>query len=521
MGTSHSKTNKKKTPAGGLAGTPNGSTRGSTASGSNDAQGKLQGMGNRPLPSPPAPPTPPPPPPDKLVVRALFDFEKINPDDLAFKKGDKLVVDKLGSEMTENCDWWIATHLSTGKTGYVPSNYVCKDDNTIQTQDWWFDVKRVEADRKLLHAGNKEGTFLLRPASDKKNYALSVRSHTENGDRSVKHYQIRMMDDKVRCYITDKRICTSIFELIKYYSEQPDGLCAQLITPCPRKPRPITIPDVEVSRESVKMTDKLGHGCFGEVYRGKLFRKAVAVKTLKTGTAMSPAAFLEEARIMTHLCHDKLVQLIGVCTKDEPILIITELMVNGALLDYLRKDEGRHITFTVIVDMAAQIADGMQYLELQNFVHRDLRAANILVGEDNECKVADFGLARPLGEDEDVYEAAENTKFPVKWTAPEAALFREFSPKSDVWSFGVMLFELITLGRTPYPGMSGREVLQEIQKGYRMPKPTGTVLGCQDSYYDVMCACWKMKPEQRPTFEFLQDTFENWNVSAERQYASQ
>lgn len=497
--------------------------RGSKPANGNRGGGR-GGMDNRPLPPPPSPVqllSPPPPPPDKIVVRALFDFEKINPDDLNFKKGDKLWVDKKGTAQTQNCDWWLATHAVTGKIGYIPSNYVCKDDNSIQTQDWWFDLKRQEADRKLLHASNEEGTFLLRPASDKRNFALSVRTHSVSGERCVKHYQIRLMEDGTRCYITDKRICASIFELIRHYSEVQDGLCTRLRAPCPRKHVFIPLEGAKVSRSWIAMAEKLGQGCFGEVYKGKLFRQPVAVKTLKTGTAMSPDAFLEEARVMTKLCHDKLVELIGVCTEGEPMLIITEFMVNGALLNYLRKDDGRHISFNVIIDMAAQIADGMHYLESQNFVHRDLRAANILVGEDDEVKVADFGLARPLGDDEDVYEAAENTKFPVKWTAPEAAFRREFSPKSDVWSFGVLLYELITLGRTPYPGMSGRDVLQEIQRGYRMPRPLGTTPPCSQPFYDVMVTCWRGRPEERPTFEHLQDTFENWEVASERQYDAQ
>lgn len=157
------------------------------------------------------------------------------------------------------------------------------------------------------------------------------------------------------------------------------------------------------------------------------------------------------------------------CTDGEPIYIVTELMKHGSLLDYLH-DKGRALRLPQLVDMAAQIAAGMAYLEAQNYIHRDLAARNVLVGENNICKVADFGLARVI-ERENEYTAREGAKFPIKWTSPEAAMLNRFSIKSDVWSFGVLLTEVITYGRIPYPGMNNAEVLQQVEKGYRMPIP--------------------------------------------------
>ena len=164
---------------------------------------------------------------------------------------------------------------------------------------------------------------------------------------------------------------------------------------------------------------------------------------------MDPKDFLSEAQIMKKLRHPKLIQLYAVCTLEEPIYIITELMRNGSLLEFIQ-GKGRTLKLPQLIDMAAQIAAGMAYLESQNYIHRDLAARNVLVGENNVVKIADFGLARLIKEDE--YEARVGARFPIKWTAPEAANYSKFSIKSDVWSFGILLTELVTYGRIPYPG---------------------------------------------------------------------
>uniref|UniRef100_H3DFY7 non-specific protein-tyrosine kinase n=1 Tax=Tetraodon nigroviridis TaxID=99883 RepID=H3DFY7_TETNG len=294
-----------------------------------------------------------------------------------------------------------------------------------------------------------------------------------------------------------------------------DGLCQRLFAPC--KPKAFQQPwaqdEWEIPRDTLKMVKKLGAGQFGEVWMGYYKNtQKVAIKTLKEGT-MEPAAFLEEANLMKQLQHERLVRLHAVVTK-EPILIVTEFMVNGSLLDFLKSDAGKKLKVNKLIDMAAQIAEGMAYIEVKNYIHRDLRAANILVSETLHCKIADFGLARII---ESEYTAQEGAKFPIKWTAPEAINFGTFSIKSDVWSFGILLTEIVTFGRIPYPGMTNPEVIRNLERLYRMPRPEG----CPAELYEVMMTCWKEKPEERPTFEFLQNILNDFFIATEGQYEMQ
>jgi len=254
----------------------------------------------------------------------------------------------------------------------------------------------------------------------------------------------------------------------------------------------------EVDRNSIRLIRKLGGGQFGEVWLG-LWNSTtpVAVKTLKPGT-MGVSEFLEEAALMKQLRHPKLIQLYAVCTQEEPIYIITEFMKHGNLLEYLRGGGRSLIKLHQLIDMGAQVAAGMAYLEEKNYIHRHLAARNILVSANLICKVADLRLVRVLHEG--VYAAHPKEKLPIKWTAPEAALYHLFTIKSDVWSFGILLYELITYGRFPYPGMYNAQVLNAVMAGYRMPCP----MSCPEPLYEIMRECWRDDATCRPTFETLQ-----------------
>ncbi|XP_038614485.1 tyrosine-protein kinase Fgr [Tachyglossus aculeatus] len=440
---------------------------------------------------------------------ALYDYEARTSEDLSFSKGEKFHI--LNSS---EGDWWEARSLSSGFSGYIPSNYVAPMDS-IQAEEWYFGkIGRKDAERLLLSKGNPQGAFLIRESETTLGaYSLSIRDRDDVKGDHVKHYKIRKLDSG-GYYITTRTQFDTVRELVQHYIEVNDGLCHLLTKVCVNM-RPQTLglaKDAwEIARESISLDRKLGMGCFGDVWMGTWNGSTlVAVKTLKPGT-MSPEAFLEEAQIMKRLRHDKLVQLYAVVS-DEPIYIVTEYMSQGSLLDFLKDGEGQRLRLPQLVDMAAQIAAGMAYIERMNYIHRDLRAANILVSDALVCKIADFGLARLIEDNE--YNARQGAKFPIKWTAPEAALFGRFSIKSDVWSFGILLTELISKGRVPYPGMNNREVLEQVERGYRMPCPPG----CPPSLYEVMEQTWRADPEERPTFEYLQAFLEDYFTATEPQY---
>ncbi|NWW85691.1 YRK kinase, partial [Rhynochetos jubatus] len=235
----------------------------------------------------------------------------------------------------------------------------------------------------------------------------------------------------------------------------------------------------------------------------------VAVKTLKPGT-MSPEAFLEEAQIMKRLRHDKLVQLYAVVS-EEPIYIVTEFMSQGSLLDFLKDGDGRYLKLPQLVDMAAQGALGAGHPSVQPA--SEARCPRRRVSVVPWVGVPWVWVQRGAPAMAHLPPRA-GAKFPIKWTAPEAALFGKFTIKSDVWSFGILLTELVTKGRVPYPGMNNREVLEQVERGYRMQCPGS----CPPSLHEVMVQCWKRDPEERPTFEYLQSFLEDYFTATEPQY---
>ena len=357
---------------------------------------------------------------------------------------------------------------------------------------------------------NDCGSFLIRNSENtSEDYSLSIKF-----TKVVGHYRIKQ-SSKGYSISNLTAFFGSIPELVAHYSKKSDGLCVNLRTTClTTRPKTASVSEeanetLEVDRSFIWFDKKLGEGKFGEVWQAAWNGPTkVAVKKLNPGT-ISANEFFEEVSLTKQLRHPKLVQLYSVCTQEEPIYIITEFMEHGNLLIYLRGHDGRLLKLPQLLNIGAQVASGMAYLEQINYVHRDLAARNVLVSENLDCKMKSISMVRILSED--VYEAHAKEKFPVKWTAPEALFHHHFTIKSDVWSFGILLYEVITYGRFLYPGMTNAQVLEALQTDYRMPCP----MGCPEQLYKIMMECWRDDTASRPTFETLQWRLEHFFMEDE------
>ncbi|NXG70179.1 ROS1 kinase, partial [Baryphthengus martii] len=274
------------------------------------------------------------------------------------------------------------------------------------------------------------------------------------------------------------------------------------------------------SRDKLNLHKLLGSGAFGEVYEGTAVdilgdesgESKVAVKTLKKGaTDHEKSEFLKEAHLMSKFDHPHILRLLGVCLLNEPQYLILELMEGGDLLSFLRgarkqKLQRPLLTVTDLLDICLDICKGCVYLEKMHFIHRDLAARNCLVSEkeyessSRVVKIGDFGLARDIYKN-DYYRKRGEGLLPVRWMAPESLIDGVFTNRSDVWAFGVLVWETLTLGQQPYPGFSNTEVLHHVKAGGRLESPNS----CPDDLYNLMMRCWAQEPQNRPTFSYIQE----------------
>nr|XP_060478191.1 protein-tyrosine kinase 6 isoform X1 [Panthera onca] len=319
----------------------------------------------------------------------LWDFEARTDKELSFRAGDLLHVARKGEE------WCWAVRLDeAGRAlaeGYVPHSYLAEKE-TVESEPWFFGrISRSEALHRLQAEGNTAGAFLVRvsekPGAD---YVLSVRD-----GQVVRHYRIWRRAG--RLHLSEAVSFPGLSELVDHHKAQSLSHGLRLTVPCwKHEPKPLPhCDDWEMPREEFTLCRKLGSGCFGEVFEG-LWKDQVrvAIKVIARDDLPHQHTFQAEIQAMKKLRHKHILPLYAVVSVGDPVYIITELMPRGALLELLRGSDEKALPVSELVDLASQVAEGMCYLESQNYIHRDLAARNILVGENNICKVGDFGLAR-------------------------------------------------------------------------------------------------------------------------------
>ncbi|XP_061479693.1 tyrosine-protein kinase Fer isoform X3 [Rhineura floridana] len=361
--------------------------------------------------------------------------------------------------------------LGTSSVSAQFFDVISTSEKPLADQDWYHGaIPRIEAQELL----KQQGDFLVRESHGKPGeYVLSVFS-----DGQRRHFIIQYADTQYRFEGTGFSTIPQLIE--HHYTTKQDKKWI-------------------LNHEDVTLGELLGKGNFGEVYKGTLKDKTpVAVKTCKEDLPQElKIKFLSEARILKQYDHPNIVKLIGVCTQRQPIYIVMELVPGGDFLSFLRKKKDELKT-KQLVKFSLDVAAGMAYLESKNCIHRDLAARNCLVGENNVLKISDFGMSRQ--EDDGVYSSSGLKQIPIKWTAPEALNYGRYTSESDVWSYGIFLWETFSLGVCPYPGMTNQQAREQVEKGYRMSAPQK----CPEEIYKIMLRCWDYNPEMRPKFSEIQ-----------------
>ncbi|KFP91916.1 Tyrosine-protein kinase BTK, partial [Apaloderma vittatum] len=419
----------------------------------------------------------------KKVV-ALYNYEPMNAQDLQLQKGEEYFILE-----ESHLPWWKARDKN-GREGYIPSNYVTETSNSLEIFEWYSkNITRSQAEQLLKQEG-KEGGFIVRDSTSKTGkYTVSVYAKSSvDPQGTIRHYVV-CCTPRNQYYLAEKHLFNTIPELITYHQHNSAGLISRLKYPVSQhqKSAPSTAGlgygSWEIDPKDLTFLKELGTGQFGVVKYGKWRGQYdVAIKMIKEGS-MSEDEFIDEAKVMMNLSHEKLVQLYGVCTKQRPIFIITEYMANGCLLNFLRETR-RRFQPVELLEMCKDVCEAMAYLESKQFLHRDLAARNCLVNDQGIVKVSDFGLSRYVLDDE--YTSSMGSKFPVRWSPPEVLLYSKFSSKSDVWAFGVLMWEVYSLGKMPYERFNNSETTEHVIQGLRLYRPQQA----SERVYAVMYSCW-------------------------------
>ncbi|KAJ8718920.1 hypothetical protein PYW07_016476 [Mythimna separata] len=369
---------------------------------------------------------------------------------------------------------------------------VSETERTLVEQEWFHGVLPREEVVRLLRA---DGDYLVRETT--RNHARQLVLSVCWGQH--KHFIVQTTPEGH--YRFEGAAFPSVAELIAWQRTSGVPVTARsgalLRRAVPRE-------NWELNNDDVQLLDKIGRGNFGDVYKARLksTSQEVAVKTCRVALPdEQKRTFLQEGRILKQYQHPNIVRLIGIAVQKQPIMIVMELVPGGSLLTFLRT-RAATLSGRSLLAMCRDAAGGMRYLESKNCIHRDLAARNCLVGDDNIVKISDFGMSR---EEEEYIVSGGMKQIPIKWTAPEALNFGKYTSLCDVWSYGVLMWEIFSKGDTPYAGMSNSRAREKIDTGYRMPAPEG----CAEDVYALMLRCWEYEAEKRPHFHQIYTIIDN------------
>ncbi|KAJ3600038.1 hypothetical protein NHX12_033990 [Muraenolepis orangiensis] len=405
----------------------------------------------------------------------------------------------------------------------------------------WYhgNTSRQEAERRMYTGGHPDGKFLVRD-SEAGAFALSVMY-----GKTVYHYRI-IQEKSGKYFMPEGMKFDTVWQLVQYLKMKPAGLMTNLTEECgngkmaallgvppPSRPQsadsellpmdcsgffnpyhdPKDLKRFFIERDQLVMAEEeLGSGNFGCVKKGVLKTDTgqidVAIKVLKNeDEKLMREEMMKEAEIMHQLTNAFIVRMLGLC-RAESLMLVMEMASAGPLNKFLQMNKAT-VSVEGVVRLMHQVSMGMMYLEKNNFVHRDLAARNVLLVNQQFAKISDFGLSKALGADENYYKARGLGRWPVKWYAPECISFHKFSSRSDVWSFGVTMWEAFSYGGKPYKKMKGAEVMEFIKSGGRMESPAR----CPDQMYALMMECWTYKHEDRPDFKKVEGSMRSYYYS--------
>jgi fyn-related kinase len=309
-------------------------------------------------------------------------------------------------------------------------------------------------------------------------------------------------------FVSEQCSFRSISDLVQHHSKNADGLFTTLAKPC-------IIPHCITDRAEVTWDEKLATSQFSEVWKGRWKGEAVTVDKITPGS-VSSLDLLDKCAFLKTIYHENLIRFRAMHMNSEPFFIITECTVNGSLKEYLPSQfENKDFKMAELIKISEQVAAAMQYLEEQNCIHQDLAAKNVMIEINNEealsirCKLNVYPYVHKLNEYSAFYNLPSGT-VSIRWSPQEAILMNRINIKSNVWSFGIFIWEIIHYCRGyPYPETAEAEVLEKLKQGYRMPRP----LGCPEELYSLLCDCWKEDADSRPTFDTLHWKLRDFHTS--------